>query len=70
VDVSDSLKSRRARMDNGADKSIKDIELEGIMRYRLLTNFVNAYKEKMFLSNSTGDAKGNMDKEELTLADL
>jgi len=24
------------------------------MRYKILTNFVNAYKEKMFLSSSVG----------------
>ena len=24
------------------------------MRYKILTNFVNAYKDKMFLSNSPG----------------
>jgi hypothetical protein len=34
-----------------------NLELEGRMRYKILTNFVNAYKDKMFLSNSP--TKGN-----------
>ena len=29
------------------------------MRFKLLTNFVNAYKEKMFLSNKANDGKNN-----------
>lgn len=43
------------------------------MRYTVLTNFVNAYKEKMFLSNSTGGGKDeaeNSQKNALTLQDL
>lgn len=31
-----------------------NIEQEGKLRYKILTNFVNAYKDKMFLSNSPG----------------
>jgi hypothetical protein len=34
-------------------------EEEVKQRYKILTNFVNAYKDKMFLSNSTGGADGN-----------
>ena len=29
------------------------------MRYKILTNFVNAYKEKMFLSNTSGGGFGD-----------
>ena len=35
----------------GEGKDI-NIEQEGRLRYKILTNFVNAYKDKMFLSNS------------------
>jgi hypothetical protein len=37
----------------------QNIDEDGRLRFKLLTNFVNAYKEKMFLSNTTGmDRKG------------
>jgi len=36
---------------------VEDVHDEGRHRYKILTNFVNAYKDKMFLSNSTGDNK-------------
>ena len=42
------------------------------MRYKILTNFVNAYKDKMLLSNSPGkggDFAGN-ENEIMTLEDL
>lgn len=44
------------------------------MRYKILTNFVNAYKEKMFLSNAGagfGDSKSQAgEKDQMTLQDL
>jgi len=42
-----------------ASKETMTIEQEGRLRYKILTNFVNAYKDKMFLSNSA--AKGKND---------
>eukprot|EP00347_Sterkiella_histriomuscorum_P009317 403341667 len=50
-----------------------NIEEEGKMRYKILTNFVNAYKEKMFLSSSVGfgDSKNQAsEKDNMTLQDL
>jgi hypothetical protein len=44
------------------------IEQEGRLRYKILTNFVNAYKDKMFLSNSPGKGPGGNDI--MTLEDL
>ena len=44
------------------------IEQEGRLRYKILTNFVNAYKDKMFLSNSPGKGHGGNDI--MTLEDL
>ena len=38
------------------------------MRYKILTNFVNAYKDKMFLSNSPGKDEGIRDI--MTMKDL
>lgn len=38
------------------------------MRFKLLTNFVNAYKDKMFLSNSINE--GNTDTSMLTLEEM
>lgn len=46
------------------------LEEEGRLRYKVLTNFVNAYKDKMFLSSSTTDGKNKEMKEEMTLADM
>jgi hypothetical protein len=52
-------------MGEGKDISI---EQEGRLRYKILTNFVNAYKDKMFLSNSPGKGPGGNDI--MTLEDL
>jgi len=45
------------------------LETEGRLRYKILTNFVNAYKDKMFLSNSPGKA-GAEDDNVMTLEEL
>jgi phosphotransferase system HPr-like phosphotransfer protein len=45
-----------------------NLEQEGKLRYKILTNFVNAYKDKMFLSNSPGKEAGGSDI--MTLEDL
>lgn len=49
-----------------------NMEQEGRLRYKILTNFVNAYKDKMFLSNSPGKgADGAGGSEDImTLEDL
>lgn len=47
------------------------IEQEGRLRYKILTNFVNAYKDKMFLSNSPTKGKNDQESEDImTLEDL
>ena len=40
------------------------------MRYKILTNFVNAYKDKMFLSNSPGKVGAGDDDNVMTLEEL
>lgn len=47
-----------------------NIETEGRLRYKILTNFVNAYKDKMFLSNSPGKAGDGGGADIMTLEDL
>ncbi len=45
-----------------------NLEQEGRLRFKVLTNFLNAYKDKMFLSNYPGrgdDEEGVMTLEEL-----
>ena len=56
---------RSIKIGEGNDISI---EQEGRLRYKILTNFVNAYKDKMFLSNSPGKGPGGNDI--MTLEDL
>jgi len=47
------------------------LETEGRLRYKILTNFVNAYKDKMFLSNSPGKmGAGGEDDNAMTLEEL
>ena len=46
------------------------LETEGRLRYKILTNFVNAYKDKMFLSNSPGKAGTGDDDNVMTLEEL
>jgi hypothetical protein len=47
------------------------MEQEGKLRYKILTNFVNAYKDKMFLSNSPGkSADGGGSNDIISLEDL
>lgn len=47
------------------------IEQEGRLRYKILTNFVNAYKDKMFLSNSPAKGKNDQEAEDImTLEEL
>ena len=47
-----------------------NLETEGRLRYKILTNFVNAYKDKMFLSNSPGKAGTGDDDNVMTLEEL
>lgn len=47
-----------------------NIETEGRLRYKILTNFVNAYKDKMFLSNSPGKGGDGGGADIMTLEDL
>ena len=47
-----------------------NLETEGRLRYKILTNFVNAYKDKMFLSNSPGKAGSGDDDNVMTLEEL
>jgi len=48
-----------------------NMEQEGKLRYKILTNFVNAYKDKMFLSNSPGkSADGGGSNDIISLEDL
>ena len=52
-------------------KEPMNIEQEGRMRYKILTNFVNAYKDKMFLSSSPSKGKDDMGSGDImTLEDL
>ncbi|CDW76865.1 UNKNOWN [Stylonychia lemnae] len=68
-------RSKRISMDLKAFRAEEQLsqEEEGKMRYKILTNFVNAYKEKMFLSSSVGfgDSKTQAgEKNTMTLQDL
>jgi hypothetical protein len=47
-----------------------NLETEGRLRYKILTNFVNAYKDKMFLSNSSGAGGIGEDDNLMTLEEL
>jgi hypothetical protein len=47
-----------------------NLETEGRLRYKILTNFVNAYKDKMFLSNSPGKSGDGGGADIMTLEDL
>ena len=47
-----------------------NLETEGRLRYNILTNFVNAYKDKMFLSNNPGKGRSGEDEDIMTLEAL
>ena len=63
------IQQKMAKLQAGSQDP--DAAEEGRQRYKILTNFVNAYKDKMFLSSSTGDAKPQEGEgEALTLQEL
>lgn len=49
--------------------NLRDYE-QGKTRYKLLTNFVNHYKEKLFLGGGSADAKAKIDDGEQTLTEM
>ncbi|CDW80505.1 UNKNOWN [Stylonychia lemnae] len=52
--LQDSFNNTQTKFFDPKQAGGKSSSEDGRMRYKLLTNFVNVYKEKMFLSNTTG----------------
>lgn len=70
-------RNSKAALGKGISRQLKvesvkesNLENEGRLRFKILTNFVNAYKDKMFLSNSPGKTGNNEDDNVMTLEEL